>query len=70
MTLEGLEQKMDALAHDVAACHQTVRERYTMLDARLDDKLDAAAKSKWTPVGFALYAVALLWIGMAFERWL
>ena len=29
-----------------------------------------AVKSKWTPVCVALYTAALLWAGMAIERWL
>ena len=70
MTLEEIDKKIATLSRDVAHYHQTVKDRYSTLDARLDSTLDAAAKSKWTPVGFALFTVALLWIGMAFERWL
>ena len=69
MTLEKLEQKMDALAHDVAAVHSTVKDRYSALDARLDQGVHLVVKSKWTPVCVGVYSVALLWIGMAIERW-
>ena len=69
MTLDKLEQKIDALAHDVSACHQTAMARYDALDARLDVGVNLAVKSKWTPVCVALYSAALLWVGMALEKW-
>ena len=73
MTLEELESKLESkiakLGRDVANAHQFSAQRYGDLDKRLDSKLGEVAKSKWTPICVALYTAALLWAGMAIERW-
>ena len=69
MTLEEIEQRIAALTREVAAVHSTVKDRYSALDAKLDEGVHLVVKSRWTPVCVALYSMALLWIGMAIERW-
>ena len=73
MTLEELESKLESkiatLGRDVSGYHQFAVGRYAELDKRLDVKLDDASKSNWTPIYFALYTAALLWAGIAIERW-
>ena len=70
MTLEDIEEKINTLSQEVAACHSTVRDRYAALDARLDSGLSISLKSKWTPVICGVYTAALLWAGMALGRWI
>ena len=64
-----LEKKIDAFGRNLANYHQAAMARYGDLDKRLDSKLGAVEKSNLTPVYFALYTAALLWAGIAIERW-
>ena len=68
MTLEEIEKKIASLKLDISSSNRIVLDHYRALDARLDSKLHAAEKSKWTPVCVALYSVALLWAGMVLEQ--
>ena len=65
-----LEKKIDAFGRNLANYHQAAMACYGDLDKRLDSKLDAAEKSKWTPVLLLLYSGVLVWMGAALERWL
>ena len=69
MTLETIEQKINALRSDIAEYHRITKVHYEALDARLDSGLTEVRKSKWTPVFIFLYTLVVLMFGMALERW-
>ena len=63
-----MTSKIDALSRDISSSNRIVLDHYRALDARLDEGVSLAAKSKWTPVFVALYSAALLWAGMVLEQ--